>query len=229
MTEARRLLAKFWRSVRDKWQQDPTSNVTDAVMGYMSFDLSPRYFAEVEEERITFLADVQRARAATAPKQEIYALQIVWGQEPVQTMPVRTKEKRIFAVQDSELDLAGLNINHDLQVDTISAHVKLTIAVKQDSKRVFDKVFSHTATASNFRWNHLVDALIDAGMIATQAAGSAVRFENDEGSIVFHQPHGYDHNFTLGVDFLRNQIGKRLAKWFGWDSETFVERKKDGQ
>jgi hypothetical protein len=229
-TEARKLLAKFWGSVRDEWQQDPTSNVTDAVKSYMSFDSSPRYLAEVEEERTTLLAEAQRSRAATTSKQEdTHAVQTVWGHEPEQPKFVRTKAKSTLVAEDDKLDLAGLNIHEKSHTAAVSAPAKVTIAVKQNSKRVFDKISSRTATASNFRWNHLVDALIDAGMIATQAPGCAVRFENDHGSIVFHQPHGYNHNSTLDAEFLRSQIGKRLTKWFGWDRDTFVERKKDGQ
>jgi hypothetical protein len=235
MTEARVLLAKFWKSVRDEWKQDqdqrdPMSPVTDTVMGYMSFDVSARYLAEVEEERITFLVEAHRSRPATIPKQEdAHAVQTVWGHEPEQTKRPRTHPKKTSIAEDNELDLAGLKINEEPHTYAINAPTKPTIAVKQDSKSVFDKVFSRTATTSNFRWNHLVDALIDTGMVATQAAGSAVRFENDQGSIVSHQPHGYNHNSTLGADYLRFQIGKRLTKWFEWDAETFVERKKDGQ
>jgi hypothetical protein len=64
-------------------------------------------------------------------------------------------------------------------------------------------------------------------MVATQSAGCAVRFENDQGSIVFHCPHGDAHDSALSAEFLRNEIGKRLTKWFAWDVETFVERTKN--
>ena len=226
---ARRHLVAFWRSAREEWRQhkgELRKELTDAVVGYMSFDTSPRYLAQVQEERKMFEVDLQRSRTAQPliPK-EINIVQSVWGDEPEISKPVRSKAKPIHNDNAKELELTSLNLNQ--QSEPEGPQVKLTIAVKQDSKRVFDKIFSRTAKASNFRWPHLINALIGAGMVATQSAGCAVRFKNDQGSIVFHSPHGYNHDSTLSAEFLRNEIGKRLTKWFSWDSETFVERTKD--
>jgi len=154
-------------------------------------------------------------------------MQSVWGSEPEKGRSVRIKTGTVRNAKRSQLDVARLDLDRESHVDTVEEVPKLTIAVKQDSKRVFDKIFSRTATVSNFRWTHLVSALTDAGMVVTQASGSAVRFRNDRGSIVFHAPHGSDHDSTLSVEYLRYQIGKRLTKWFAWVGDTFVERPKD--
>lgn len=69
-----------------------------------------------------------------------------------------------------------------------------------------------------------MNALCDAGLIGTNAGGSAVsfRFSSDGGSIVFHKPHP-DPNVDL---IHQRNMGKRLNKNFGWTAETFVERQK---
>jgi hypothetical protein len=232
-TETRTRLAKFWQRARDDWKQhqdDTESSVVDAVVRYLSFDVSSRYLAEVEEERTTFGAELRRSpEAKPSDERATHAVQSVWGTESESPKLVRMKAEIARPVKPNELDIAGLDLNVQLVGADSAETPKLTILVKQDSKRFFDKVFSRTATASNFRWTHLVIALTDAGMVATQAPGSAVRFRNDRGAIVFHQPHGNNHDSTLGADFLCNQIGKRLTKWFKWDRETFVGRKKGGQ
>jgi hypothetical protein len=230
-SDARRLLATFWRCAREEWLCHPVElrrGLINVVVGYMSFDTSPRYLAEVHQERAAFEADLHRSRAAQ-PKEntDTNIVQLKWGEdpEPEMTKPVRVKPKPTRDAKVNGLDLAKLDINEQPNPDVQKR--KVTIAVKKGSKRFFDKIFSRNATASKFRWSHLVNALVDTGMVATQSAGCAVRFENDQGSIVLHCPHGDAHDSALSAEFLRNEIGKRLTKWFAWDVETFVERTKN--
>ncbi|TGO89353.1 hypothetical protein BPOR_0113g00060 [Botrytis porri] len=79
-------------------------------------------------------------------------------------------------------------------------------------------------------WNSLVDAMADAGFIASQSAGgSAVQFEPDasspwfgQGQIVFHKPH-----LERVVDaIMLGAMGKRMEKWLGWSDENFEVGKK---
>lgn len=80
-----------------------------------------------------------------------------------------------------------------------------------------------TDGTSGVRWIHLVQALTDAGMNATQGSGSAVVFNNSHGSISLHTPHP-----EPVVDAYRLRgYGKRHNKWFGWTNETFVLREKE--
>jgi len=76
---------------------------------------------------------------------------------------------------------------------------------------------------SSVRWTQLVQALTDAGMTATQGAGSAVAFSNSHGSISLHMPHPEP---VIDAFILRG-FGKRLNKWFGWTQETFILRQKE--
>jgi hypothetical protein len=229
--ETRKLQGNFWRSARENWQQhqrDLQSDVVGAVVGHMSFQVSPRYVAEVEAERALFEAELRRSQEPnTRKKEDTHVPQSVWGAEPEKIKRVRTRPKTTDSVEEPELGIAAINLDEQPVADTAPIPAKPLIAVKQDSKRIFDKMFSRNSTASNFRWTQLINALIDAGMTATQSAGSAVRFKNEHGSVVFHHPHGENHESTLSAEFLRNQVGKRLTKWFTWDSETFVEMKKD--
>lgn len=74
-TETRRLLVEFWRYARGSWQQYQQdygldNDVVDAVVNHMTFDRSPRYLAEVQEERMIFEADLQRSQAARSLEKE---------------------------------------------------------------------------------------------------------------------------------------------------------------
>lgn len=142
-------------------------------------------------------------------------------------MPVRFKNKTVQNATGNARKIARCDLNQDRERATIAETARPSIAVKLNSKKVFDKMFSRTATASSFRWSHLINALTDAGMVATQSTGSGVKFNNEQGSIVIRSPHGKNHDSTLSVEFLRGEVGKRLKKWFAWDCETFVERSRD--
>jgi len=121
---------------------------------------------------------------------------------------------------------------HDNGVSTGGeAHDALTkvhqIAVKQDTLSVMSKIFSTADGSSGVRWTVLLQALADAGLAATPGAGSAMSFTNEHGTISIHQPHDRDGPVFNAVR-LRG-LGRRLGKWFGWTSETFVLREKDDQ
>lgn len=74
-------------------------------------------------------------------------------------------------------------------------------------------------------WNELVLAMRDAGFVARNNGGSAVRFEmkqdtqqanlpeyGQKGAIVIHRPHPVP---KIYIAVLRS-IGNRMNKWFGW-------------
>jgi hypothetical protein len=126
-------------------------------------------------------------------------------------------------------DLSTLSLNNGNTAQSKIDHVALkTTPVKQDSLGVFRKMFASDtgSTPGSVKWTHLVQALTDAGLVATQAPGSAVTFtSSDNGSINFHKPHGAEP-VVDPVMLLR--MGKRLKKWFGWEGECFVLRAKVG-
>jgi hypothetical protein len=96
-------LAKFWRSAREEWRYQAADSryaSIDSVVDYMSFDASPRYFAQVDEERTAFEADFQPPRAAQSLEpSDSHILQTVWGEEPETGKPVRSKAKPIHAAK----------------------------------------------------------------------------------------------------------------------------------
>lgn len=60
-------------------------------------------------------------------------------------------------------------------------------------------------------------------MSQQSSSGSGVRFMNAQGTMVaFDMPP----NGLVSPIMLRHAAGKRLRKWFAWDGETFVLRKK---
>jgi hypothetical protein len=165
-------------------------------------------------------------------------LQTTWGDADNgdTAIKVRVKKAKIKTTGQltaKDIDSAALGIHESDSVGTDSGqtvnHPSLVlIYVKQDSLSVFRKMFrtNKESTTGTIKWTQLVQALTDAGLVATQAPGSAVTFASrDNGSINFHKPHGAEP-VVDPVMLLR--MGKRLKKWFGWEGECFVLRAKDG-
>ncbi|KAK1728891.1 hypothetical protein CaCOL14_008629 [Colletotrichum acutatum] len=77
----------------------------------------------------------------------------------------------------------------------------------------------------NITWDDFVHALYDAGFVASNNGGSAVRFgrgsggdSGDKGAIIFHKPHP-----VLKIDpVMLHGMGRRLTKWFGWSRDSFA-------
>lgn len=129
------------------------------------------------------------------------------------------------------LNIAALSIHGNDSLEAKAKHEleqspQDAIPVKQDSLAVFRKMFaSSTGSApGSVKWTQLVQALTDAGLVATQATGSAVTFTSSQyGSVNLHKPHPEP---VVDANMFR-YMGKRLRKWFGWEGDRFVLRAKE--
>ncbi|QDS69564.1 hypothetical protein FKW77_007963 [Venturia effusa] len=98
----------------------------------------------------------------------------------------------------------------------------ISIQVDKSNYTLFTDMFPSPgeATKRSFKWNHFVSAMIDAGFIAEQGSGSAVRFSGNLGSISFHKPHPV----PIIDPVMLHSMGKRMRKWFGWSRDVFEVR-----
>ena len=141
----------------------------------------------------------------------------------VRTPPKPKLKSRPLTAADPEPDdsIQPLAIDDDSPAHT----TQKGIDVSDRSICLFSRMFSSFESLRGLtRWEDFVAAMADAGCSATHNGGSAVTFvdeRNNCGSIVVHRPHP-DPN--LDPIKLR-AIGKRLGRRFGWDAETFVDRK----
>jgi hypothetical protein len=233
-TKSRQLLSAFWQALRDEWsaRAKHASNkiIIDTIIAAdMSFDTSPRYRVIIDEESKLHQRGPTTATPGPAASQQ-QLLQSTWGPQNTHTGPVRRKRTKASSGRTRVEELAEPDLSAPssqqteptLQNSVAQESEALKIPVKQESLSVFNKMFTSGGTSS-IRWIHLVQALTDAGMTATQVPGSGVKFSNGPKSIVFHKPHPED--VVDGV-MMRCQIGRRLQKWFSWDKETFVLRVK---
>ncbi|KAI1084155.1 hypothetical protein F5B20DRAFT_593269 [Whalleya microplaca] len=97
------------------------------------------------------------------------------------------------------------------------------IAVKPHHMVLLAQMFpvpGEPPASRTFRWQQFVDVVTHAGFEARQGNGSAVVFRHPEigGTIVFHQPHPEPKIDPI----MLSTMGKRLAKWFGWERDMFV-------
>ena len=111
----------------------------------------------------------------------------------------------------------------DVDTASLGADLMSQVAVKKETLDLMAQLFPvEVPDTGTVRWTQFVQALADAGMTATQSAGSAVTFKVLDQSITFHKPHPEPE-----IDAIKLRIfGKRLSKKYGWKNETFVLRQK---
>lgn len=113
--------------------------------------------------------------------------------------------------------------------DVTSTSRTRTIAVNSVSLALFKRMFTPsccTKGTASVRWDDMVAAMVDAGMTVTQRGGSAVTFRDQADgllSVTVHKPHPD----PIINPIMLGSIGKKVRKWLAWDTETFVERKKE--
>lgn len=120
------------------------------------------------------------------------------------------------------------SLQRDLAERSEQPQPTLQVLVKKQNITVLRGMYADTDgnAKASFSWQHFVTALIDTGFSAKEGSGSAVFFKHKDGqSIVFHRPHP---DQTIHPIMLRS-MGKRIAKWFGWNRVVFVERDEVAQ
>lgn len=204
---------------------------------FMAGDLSYEYEAEIEAENDEVEGYVQARDAAKVAKRTVLKAaaestqQTVWGEEekdkfdvnPGRMKPKTRAEKASPEIDEVDIQATRLAERLTLNDELTPAN---TIEVNAESMRIFSRMFSSGEESKSIvKWQQVVTAMADAGFAASHCGGSAVSFNPVEnapmkGSIVFHKPHPEPN-----VDFVMlHTMGKRLRKWFGWGSETFVEK-----
>ncbi|CAK1357527.1 unnamed protein product [Cercospora beticola] len=195
-----------------------------------------REACELESDRQSLVAE-ENARALTG-----YIPQIQWGSDgaghekklksekkaklkakPVQTAGELARAMGTIHLEYSPDDSARLNSDGPL-----TPHAPISIRMKRENLVVFQKMY-RADTESNqggtIRWQAFVQAMKDAGFTAEEAAGSAVSFRSSSlgGSICFHRPHPDPvlHPIMLYA------MARRLTKWFGFTTDTFVLRETE--
>lgn len=137
----------------------------------------------------------------------------------------KTKTKTKTRPPEATTHDGGLESSAEDDDSTQAAPPTEEINVHKTTVELFTQMFSPYNTKQGCtKWDEFVAAMVDAGCSATHNGGSAVTFRDEsKGAIVVHRPHP-----ESTIDPIKLQsIGKRLAKWFGWGKETFVERGKE--
>lgn len=238
-TETRGHLTKFWLALRDNWfaechKQDSVPGFVSMVSPSMSACLSPAHLAKVDEERKRCEVEIQRLQDKVALKENIRSdallvPQSTWGTTSTSEAPLhkkRTKAKLARTLLEDKVDSTTptLEIEATRQIEASPEQPrKQQIPVKQDSLSVFNKMFNPDRGNAAIRWTQLTQALTDAGLVMTPQPSSAYRFSRGKTAVIFDKPHPQP---LVSPILLRHHAGRRLAKWFGWDNETFILRTK---
>ncbi|EME45926.1 hypothetical protein DOTSEDRAFT_22049 [Dothistroma septosporum NZE10] len=245
LTQSHEALQGFWLEAR-RWRKNRMvdnglrEHEADKRVQCLAFSGNATHAKLIASERHSLLAAIEAREKVASARQGQAAKEAkqandphtVWGISEPETLPgsgPKSKEKTRPTTQADKAHEVG----HDDNINALSTAAKtLTIApkveVSKDSMRLLTRMYASMddtkANKGSVKWDDLVAALIDSGFQVTPNGGSAVTFKDTggRGSIVFHRPHP---DPPLDPIMLRS-IGKRLAKWFGWEKESFVERGK---
>lgn len=232
MTDSRKSLTDVWIAIRSLWNEKERilgreEEFRADFLSRISFDTSPEYLAGLEEERQRIEEGESGKMRKNHESQEPGFARQAWDLQTESDGAVRKKlTKKTNSTHRNvsiESRMETLALNQDSHAGRYESNRAIRIAVKQDSLSIISKMFPTGAEGStSVRWLQLVQALTDAGLVATEGAGSAVSFANEHGSISVHKPHP-----DPVVDAIRLRgIGRRLRKRFGWESNTFILREK---
>ncbi|KAK4620580.1 uncharacterized protein CLAFUR5_10683 [Fulvia fulva] len=231
-TECRSRLASLWEAMRqeiDRNEQVAGHPSPDRLLAKIQFDSAPSHIVRVEQERQECeLRTAADAAAATARRTADPGTVTALSSDRDEVRPVRRKLTKAKAARlahnlsDKTNELAiGAATTENSPTPSLPP-----IPVKHETLGLFNKMFpdGDAETKSDVRWDVFVQAMADAGFVATDASGSAVNFSSDgQGRIVFHRPHP-DPVIDL---VMLHTMGRRLSKSFGWCAGRFVLRGKN--
>ena len=232
LDDARTALASFWHSVR-KYYRSMFEGSEFAGLGFsgnspidlniLRADRSPELLAAIEDERRSILDKTER-KATTTQLEAESSNQAQWdtteAPKPSASEP-KIKVKTRPTEQDITTKLEQLNL---VQEEEKIPEPKIPIS--RPSLKIIEMMFPapspHPTTSVD--WKDFVALMADAGFSARSAGGSAVIFEQERhrlqgqaSKIVFHKPHPDGEVISHKLRW----HGRRLAKWFGWNRDTF--------
>ncbi|KAF7945162.1 hypothetical protein EAE96_009941 [Botrytis aclada] len=240
--QQRKALGQIWVQVRARHEYTLRrlgfgQEDIDHDLAILSADSDPEYLASIEKRNAEILAEIAARYAKKVAAFENFIDQEQWDTEKPEKLGVSTrfkvKTRKIPTTDDEENSVQNFS---DLTTTPASPAPLPTpkVLVKKSSYAILQTLFpsrNFEERTKTVPWDSLVNAMAEAGFIASHnAGGSAVQFEPDasspwfgQGKIVFHKPHP-----ERVVDaIMLGAMGKRMEKWFGWSDETFEVGKKE--
>ncbi|MCJ1385691.1 hypothetical protein MMC17_008814 [Xylographa soralifera] len=224
----RTALEAFWSGLRKTPKMvfelsDFDPDETQASLAVISANLTQEYEDIIHAEQQQILHGIESACIPTAS-----AEQKEWGPNtpipPAAPLPKTKSKTRPAGPTDGmeELDRALAGVVVDSGQDTPPQ-----LVVTKRAHDMLSLMFANTAeeAAKSIEWDTFAHAMLDMGFCARNGGGSAVVFENTGlregravgGKIIFHKPHP-----VAKIDpVMLHAMGRRMAKWFGWQRELF--------
>lgn len=239
--QQRKALSQIWVQVRARHEYNLRrlgfgQEDIDHDLATLSADSDPKHVAAIEKRNAEIHAEIAARHAKKVAALQNFIDQEQWGTEKSEKLGVPTRSKiktRKLPNTDDEKNTVKILSEPAATPANSTPLSSPKVLVRKSSYAIFQTMFP----ARNFEertktvpWDSLVNAMAEAGFIASHdAGGSAVQFEPDtsspwfgQGKIVFHKPHP-----ERVVDaIMLGAMGKRMEKWFGWSDETFEVGKK---
>ncbi|KAK4904696.1 hypothetical protein LTR49_025899 [Elasticomyces elasticus] len=211
---------KFWDELMTACRDLAASKNNGEHLESMAAHRNQEHRAGFERKWERMLEEVARRARPAASKHQALHIQTTWGSESSSSNASTQRKEKPKTRRENSFELAThLNtLQLEANQETIAPD---NIFVARGSKGVLTRMFAGYGEATGMmKWDEVAAALVDAGVSAVHIGGSAVTFTHADalkGSIVFHRPHP---DPTLSTIRLRS-MGKRLGKWFGWDTNYF--------
>lgn len=232
----RQRLSLLWKVIREEFlrlnnQEEKNLAWCTEFAAQIMFDSTAEYCAELQQERMVCEEETAKHESLAAAKADSLLEEICqeqWPQSaainPVRRKQTKAKAERVAAAAAPRpsTDCKATAVLHEPTCASSSDLPVPTVSVKKESLSFFRKMFPPNGAPlqSDTRWQNFLQAMADAGFVVQEAAGSAVSFSNEAGSICFHRPHP-----DPVIDpIMMHSMAKRIRKWFGFSSETFVLR-----
>jgi hypothetical protein len=230
-TAARACLTKFWIRLQDLWtgtlkEAKVSQILIDEDVQLLSAASKIRHQQILESEKQEIQAEII-AQHDKSNKTDSVEVQDVWGKENERHTNLPSRSRRKTAPSTKSVPLSHfVVITPDLDVPpTPKFH-----SVKPENLAVFHHMFPVRGAESqrSFSWQHFLGAMVDTGFTIVQSQGSAVTLKledhTDHGvnAIVLHRPHPK----PIANPVMLRRFAKRMQKWFGWQRDTFVEKRK---
>ncbi|KAF9881571.1 hypothetical protein CkaCkLH20_00717 [Colletotrichum karsti] len=212
---------KFISHCRYKLSQEEIKSILDIT----NPSLKPEYAAAVAREEAQVTGNAERQ---SAPVPDVFINRDAQPQSlGLETLTIREPKVKTRPDRAGEIDEAAQETENTEEAPVEPEPAK--IPVSERTLKLVNLMYPVTGEheGKDVLWDELVHAMVDAGFVASNNGGSAVRFEIgtgvngvDSGSIIFHKPHP-----VAKIDpIMLRSMGRRMTKWFGWNRERFVAR-----
>ncbi|KAF4778317.1 hypothetical protein HER10_EVM0003036 [Colletotrichum scovillei] len=220
----------FFKELENLFRKELEGNDLEAetieeFLGEVLVQNKPEYLEAIAREEEEIMAKITKAEKP-APDTFLDRSRATEGFIRADLVETSHREKVKTRPDNSSSSSQSVDDPESPDIATLSIEPVTRLRVSPRTLGVVHLMYPDAQTKPrNITWDDFVYTLCDAGFVASNNGGSAVRFERGsggdgggKGAIIFHKPHP-----VLKIDpVMLHGMGRRLTKWFGWTRDSFA-------